>query len=400
GHERRCCCSGDLCSSPWTAHSSEHLLSFSHLSYLILSLLAASLVWWSPITVLHLSQSFFRKARFISISKTFYGLFYCVQGVKIILSIVTIVFYFWPFHWNCKRTEDNMIFRANSSVALFLLPPFLPTAYFPFNHLAYAVYATYSIQIMCTTGRCVYRSWQLAVCQILPLTAAAKSTAYNLRLFKSLLSPGRFCLPSHSLPMISLYLSMISILLEGISSFIFLSYHFVPRKSSDDEPFVPLDQPQTPEDSTLAETAQPNTPIDVDTLLIQPNPFVLSSYHEEVLSICNRHSQQWVALRVVVSVPSLYIINPQRLLIPPLKTSTVEIRPSQSMTGNSEEHSLLVEWYRFVSGTTCPSRDVSSFWTRPHYRPRSQWKHAVIPIFHEEVRQKSQLSIDRSHFRE
>lgn len=41
---------------------------------------------------------------------------------------------------------------------------------------------------------------------------------------------------------------------------------------------------------------------------------------------------------------SLFSINPQRLIIPPLKTSTVEIRAAQSMEGKSEEHSILVEW--------------------------------------------------------
>ncbi|KAF8382325.1 hypothetical protein PRIPAC_71467 [Pristionchus pacificus] len=384
GRIRLCCCKGDLCSSSWTIPSTETLLSFAHLYYLILSLITASLVWWSPISVLNLSQNFFRKAQFITIPKSFYGIFFGTQGVKILISLATLSFYFWPFLWNCKKTNDEMIFRPNKSIAIFLLPPSLPIAFFPLNHFAYTVYIMYSIQIMCTTGRCIYRSWQLVLFQLLPMAVASQSTAYNLRLSKALLSPGRYCTPTHILPMISLYMSMCSILLEVISSILFLAYHFIPRKKSDDEPLVLLDQSQTPDESTLAETAQPNTPIDVDTLLLQPNPFVLSSYHEEVLSITNRHSLQWVALRVVVSVPSLYVINPQRLIIPPLKTSTVEIRAAQSMEGKSEEHSLLVEWFRFVSGTSCPSRDVSSFWTRPHYRPRSQWKHVVIPIFHEE----------------
>ncbi|GMR59370.1 hypothetical protein PMAYCL1PPCAC_29565, partial [Pristionchus mayeri] len=275
-------------------------------------------------------------------------------------------------------------FRPNKSVVLFLLPPSLPSAFLPLNHFAYSVYSIYTIHVMCTTGRCVYRSWQLVLYQFLPLAVASEATAYNLRLAKVILSRGEHCAPSHVLPMISLYLTMCYILLEVISSIIFLAFHFIPRKKSEDEPLVLLNQPGTPDESTCAETAQPNTPIDIDTLLLQPNPFVLSSYHDEVLSLTNRHSQQWVALRVVVSVPSLYVINPQRLLIPPLKTSTVEIRASQSMEGKSDEHSLLVEWFRFVSGTSCPDRDVSTFWTRPHYRPRSQWKHVVIPIFHEE----------------
>lgn len=385
GKTRECCCKGDVCSTSWIEHSTETLLSFAHLYHLTLSLITASLVWWSPIAVLSLSHNFFRKAQFISISKTFYAIFFGIQGVKIILSIVILLFYFWPFNWNCEKTEDEMIFRPNKSIALFLLPPSLPTAFFPLNHFAHSIYAIYSIHIMCSTGRCIYRSWQLVLFQILPLAVSSQATAYNLRLIRSILSTGRYCTPSHTLPKMSLYLSMCVVLLEVVSSFLLLAYHFIPRKKKDDEPLVVLDQPQTPDESTLAETAQPNTPIDVDTLLLSPNPFVLSSYQEEVLSITNRHTQQWVALRVLVSVPALYVLNPQRLIIPPLKTSTIEIRLAKTMEGRSEEHSILVEWFRFVSGTSCPSRDVSTFWTRPHYRPRSQWKHTVIPIFHEET---------------
>ncbi|EYC13389.1 hypothetical protein Y032_0044g962 [Ancylostoma ceylanicum] len=131
------------------------------------------------------------------------------------------------------------------------------------------------------------------------------------------------------------------------------------------------------------ETAKSNTVVEnEEALRVTPRPFILDGKKESILSLENIHVSEWMALRVLVSSPNSYSICPQKVIIPPQRSSTISVQ-LRNDTGQppSTESGLMLQW--FTVGKNCLCADVTRLWQRPYLVPRSCWKFYVLPIYHD-----------------
>ncbi|KAK5964691.1 hypothetical protein GCK32_011349 [Trichostrongylus colubriformis] len=94
------------------------------------------------------------------------------------------------------------------------------------------------------------------------------------------------------------------------------------------------------------ETAKSNTFIEKeDALRITPRPFIIDGTGEGVLALENLHSHEWITVRVLISAPRSYRIHPQKVFIPPQRSSTISVRlrTDVDMT-SSREAGLMFQW--------------------------------------------------------
>ncbi|KAL6742694.1 hypothetical protein Aduo_015819 [Ancylostoma duodenale] len=149
------------------------------------------------------------------------------------------------------------------------------------------------------------------------------------------------------------------------------------------------------------ETAKSNTVVEnEDALRVTPRPFILDGKKESILSLENIHVSEWMALRVLVSSPNSYSICPQKVIIPPQRSSTVSFysvhcfccmakalfQISVQLRNDTDrppstESGLMLQW--FTVGKNCLCVDVTRLWQRPYLVPRSCWKFYVLPIYHD-----------------
>ncbi|ETN80898.1 hypothetical protein NECAME_02297 [Necator americanus] len=150
----------------------------------------------------------------------------------------------------------------------------------------------------------------------------------------------------------------------------------------------------TPRQDHLDTAKSDSTIEEEEALRISPLPFILVGRTETVLSLENLHASEWISLRALVSSPNSYSIRPQRVIIPPLRSSTISIQLLSDVDlPSAKEPGLLLQWFTIGENHLCV--DVTRLWQRPYLVPRSNWKFYVLPIYHESVedpRQESPLS--------
>ncbi|XGW06488.1 hypothetical protein V3C99_016640 [Haemonchus contortus] len=131
------------------------------------------------------------------------------------------------------------------------------------------------------------------------------------------------------------------------------------------------------------ETAKSNTIVEKEEVLrITPRPFIIDNSGESVLSLENLDPCEWITVRVLISAPRSYAVHPQKVIIPPHRSSTVSIRLRNDVEIElTRESGLMLQW--FSVGKNCPGVDVTRLWQRPYIKPRKFWYFYVLPIFHE-----------------
>ncbi|KAK6038854.1 hypothetical protein COOONC_23641, partial [Cooperia oncophora] len=100
------------------------------------------------------------------------------------------------------------------------------------------------------------------------------------------------------------------------------------------------------------ETARSNTIVEKDDALrITPRPFIVDSSGEGVLALENLHANEWLTVRVLISAPRLYGIHPQKVIIPPQRSSTISVRLRSGVdVSSSREAGLMLQWYAHLNG--------------------------------------------------
>uniref|UniRef100_A0A7I4YYS1 GPS domain-containing protein n=1 Tax=Haemonchus contortus TaxID=6289 RepID=A0A7I4YYS1_HAECO len=131
------------------------------------------------------------------------------------------------------------------------------------------------------------------------------------------------------------------------------------------------------------ETAKSNTIVEKEEVLrITPRPFIIDNSGEGVLSLENLDPCEWITVRVLISAPRSYAVHPQKVIIPPHRSSTISVRLRNDVEIElTRESGLMLQW--FTVGTNCPGVDVTRLWQRPYIKPRKCWYFYVLPIFHE-----------------
>ncbi|VDN08484.1 unnamed protein product [Thelazia callipaeda] len=115
-----------------------------------------------------------------------------------------------------------------------------------------------------------------------------------------------------------------------------------------------------------------------NTIELSPRPFVVDSKEGAILNLKNCYSNEWIAVRILTNNTTLSIY-PTKFLLPPKRISAAEVTLSSNKMNTEVSSRILAQW--FTLGASCPSKNVTSLWTRPYCVQRDKWHYKIIRIY-------------------